>query len=118
MKYLKSNYIAEVKKIIGNLVQRNYSDPSIVFREGSKPSEIQDVIEDYESVIKENLTMPPESYFHGDLYAMDWEVEGEIITLVNFYLWFGDKISDLCTDICIKEKDGNIHSYLDDIKVP
>jgi len=62
--------------------------------------------------------MPPESYFYGDLYAMDWEDGDGIITLVNFYLWFDGEISDLCADVCIKEKDGNILSYLDDIKVP
>lgn len=118
MKYLKLNYVVELKKIIHNLVQKNYSNPSIIFREGSEPSEIQDVIEDYENLMGHNLTMPPENYFYGSLYAMEWEVDGEVITLVNFYLWFGDEISDLCADICIKEKEGNIFAYLDDIKVP
>lgn len=117
MKNLKSSYVLEIKKIIYNLIQKNYTDPSIVFR-GSKPEEIQEVIEDYEDAVNAKITVPPESYFYGDLYTIDWEDDGEIITLVNFYLWFDGEISDLCVDICIKEKDGNIFSYLDDIKVP
>ena len=118
MKYLKPNCVTEVKAVIRNLVERNFSNPNIIFRACSNPAEIELVIEDYEGMVKESLTMPPEIYFLGPLYVMDWEREGKIITVVNFYLWFGDKISDLCADICIEEKNGEIFCYLDDIKVP